>query len=114
MRPRYWLQLCASLLCASNVSAQEATDQDVLESRIEQHRDDFDYLLGDWEFTATDGEYGTYGGYWSALRLACLTLAAIPGQRESGMRARPSLMSARFSPSSGATSAMVPMLARSA
>jgi hypothetical protein len=36
---------------------------------FEAHQGDFDYLLGDWEFTATSREYGTYGGLWSAVRL---------------------------------------------
>ena len=31
---------------------------------------DFDYLLGDWEFTAMSKEHGKFGGRWSALRLA--------------------------------------------
>jgi len=33
------------------------------------HRGDFDYLLGDWEFTAVSHEYGKFRGYWSAVRL---------------------------------------------
>lgn len=32
------------------------------------HKSDFDYLLGDWEFTARDPRYGKYGGRWSAVR----------------------------------------------
>jgi hypothetical protein len=31
---------------------------------------DFDYLLGDWQFTARHLEYQTFGGRWSAVRLA--------------------------------------------
>jgi hypothetical protein len=30
---------------------------------------DFDYLLGDWEFTADSIDYGKYGGFWSAMPL---------------------------------------------
>jgi len=33
------------------------------------HRGDFDYLLGDWEFTVTSKDYGKNLGYWSAMRL---------------------------------------------
>ena len=33
-------------------------------------QNDFDYLLGDWEFIAEDREYGKYHGVWSAVRLA--------------------------------------------
>ena len=32
-------------------------------------RNDFDYLLGDWKFTAVSKQWGTFGGYWSAVRL---------------------------------------------
>ena len=31
---------------------------------------DFDYLLGDWEFTGTNQQYGKFHGYWSATKLA--------------------------------------------
>ena len=31
---------------------------------------DFDYLLGDWTFTATSKQYGKFNGRWSAVRLA--------------------------------------------
>lgn len=35
----------------------------------EAHKGDFDYLLGDWEFTGTNRQYGKLHGYWSAARL---------------------------------------------
>ena len=31
---------------------------------------DFDYLLGDWEFNAVSQQYGKFRGYWSAVKLA--------------------------------------------
>ncbi len=31
---------------------------------------DFDYLLGDWDFTAESEEWGTFHGLWSAVKLA--------------------------------------------
>src|SRR5438034_7114916 len=34
------------------------------------HKGDFDYLLGDWEFTTVNREYGKGRGFWSAVRLA--------------------------------------------
>jgi len=34
------------------------------------HQGDFDYLLGDWEFTSVSREFGKGRGYWSAVRLA--------------------------------------------
>jgi len=33
------------------------------------HKSDFDYLLGDWEFTSESLEWGKFGGRWSAVRL---------------------------------------------
>jgi hypothetical protein len=36
---------------------------------LESHKGDFDYLLGDWEFTATSQQYGRFRGFWSAVRL---------------------------------------------
>lgn len=37
---------------------------------FEAHKGDFDYLLGEWQFTAESKEYGKYGGYWTAVKLA--------------------------------------------
>ena len=36
--------------------------------RLRAHQADFDYLLGDWEFTSVSKEYGTANGFWSAAR----------------------------------------------
>ena len=41
-----------------------------IKASYEAHKSDFDYLLGDWEFTAVDKQYGNMRGYWSAVRLA--------------------------------------------
>jgi len=38
-------------------------------SPTREHQSDFDYLLGDWQFTAVSQEYGKFGGFWSAVRL---------------------------------------------
>lgn len=35
-----------------------------------EHQADFDYLLGDWEFTSESKEWGKGRGFWSAVRLA--------------------------------------------
>jgi hypothetical protein len=40
-----------------------------IKAAIEAHRGDFDYLLGDWEFTVHHKEYGKGRGVWSAVRL---------------------------------------------
>jgi hypothetical protein len=42
---------------------------DEIRALTEAHKGDFDYLLGDWEFTAESKEYGKFGGLWSAVRL---------------------------------------------
>ena len=66
------IALCAAtLLAASPLSAQTA-DKKTPEQRkasYEAHRGDFDYLLGDWEFTAVSRQYGKFRGRWSAVRL---------------------------------------------
>lgn len=40
-----------------------------IEADFEAHKGDFDYLLGDWEFTASSKEFDKFRGYWSALKL---------------------------------------------
>ena len=41
-----------------------------LQALFDAHKGDFDYLLGDWQFTAENKQYGKFGGFWSAVRLA--------------------------------------------
>ena len=41
-----------------------------MQALTEAHQDEFDYLLGDWEFTAVHVDYGESRGYWSAVRVA--------------------------------------------
>jgi hypothetical protein len=52
------LLLLAALFTATSLRAQNKPEQD------------FDYLLGDWAFTAENLEYGKFHGFWSAVRLA--------------------------------------------
>jgi hypothetical protein len=40
-----------------------------IEASFETRKKDFDYLLGDWEYTAESKEFGKFRGYWSAVRL---------------------------------------------
>src|SRR5437660_946953 len=40
-----------------------------IQASFAAHKGEFDYLLGDWEFTGTNQQYGTTRGYWSAVRL---------------------------------------------
>jgi uncharacterized protein YutD len=58
-------------LCAASTSAQipgKRTPQQ-LQASYDAHKGDFDYLLGDWEFSAVSREFGNFRGYWSAVRL---------------------------------------------
>jgi hypothetical protein len=67
------LALCAAaLLAAPAPSAQTAVKKtpEQIKASYETHKGDFDYLLGDWEFTAVNQQYGKFRGYWSAVRLA--------------------------------------------
>ena len=57
--------------CSASTSAQtpgKRTPQQ-MQASYEAHKGDFDYLLGDWEFSAVSREYGNFRGYWSAVRL---------------------------------------------
>lgn len=62
-----------TLLClfAASASAQtpaRPTPQQ-MQANYDAHKGDFDYLLGDWEFSADSREFGKFRGYWSAVRL---------------------------------------------
>ena len=57
------LFLALLILACAPLAAQSAA------ARNEAHKSDFDYLLGDWDFTAENPEYGKFGGRWSAVRL---------------------------------------------
>ena len=58
-------------LTASLLYAQTPPDRtaEQIEASFKAHQDEFDYLLGDWEFTATSQEFGKLRGFWSAVRL---------------------------------------------
>jgi hypothetical protein len=62
--------LFASMV-GSGVTAQETgrRTEEQMKASFEAHKGDFDYLLGDWEFTATSQQYGRFRGFWSAARL---------------------------------------------
>jgi hypothetical protein len=40
-----------------------------IKASLAAHQSDFDYLLGDWEFTSESRQWGKFGGRWSAVRL---------------------------------------------
>ncbi len=52
---------------AARPSGKRTPEQ--IEASFAAHKGDFDYLLGDWEFTAQSKEYDKFRGYWSAVKL---------------------------------------------
>ena len=59
------------MLATPPLRAQAASKRtpEQLAASYAAHKADFDYLLGDWEFTSESREYGKFGGRWSAVRL---------------------------------------------
>ena len=55
---------------AAQTTAAPARTAEQMRAASEVHKADFDYLLGDWEFTAEGQEFGKAHGFWSAARLA--------------------------------------------
>lgn len=68
---RHVVLLAALTALAAPLSAQ-ATQRTPEQqgALIQTHQADFDYLLGDWEFTYDNKQYGAAHGFWSAVRLA--------------------------------------------
>ena len=66
------LLLASTALLAGPLDAQDkpVPTGEQIEAAFQAHKDEFDYLLGDWEFSAQDREYGALRGLWSAVRLA--------------------------------------------
>jgi hypothetical protein len=70
--------LCAATLLLSmaviapRLSAQTIAKRtpEQIKASFDAHKGEFDYLLGDWEFTAVNPQYGKFYGYWSAARLS--------------------------------------------
>jgi hypothetical protein len=54
------------------VSAQAVPKRSAeqMKASLDAHQGEFDYLLGDWEFTSVSKEFGKGRGFWSAVRLA--------------------------------------------
>ena len=64
--------LVSSILAfASPLSAQTIPKRtpEQIKASYDAHQNEFDYLLGDWEFTSESRQYGKGRGYWSAVRL---------------------------------------------
>ena len=56
-------------LLAAQTPAKKKTGKE-LQAAFEAHKGDFDYLLGEWEFTSVSKEHGPAKGFWTAVRLA--------------------------------------------
>jgi len=56
-------------LLAAQTPANKMTEKE-LQASFDAHKGDFDYLLGEWEFTSVSKEYGPGKGFWTAVRLA--------------------------------------------
>jgi hypothetical protein len=73
MRMRNMLALLGvvfAIVVARHTIAQSSDPtREALAARAEAHKNDFDYLLGDWKFTLK-GQHGLQHGTWSAVRLA--------------------------------------------
>ena len=64
------LILAIALIAATSpADTPTAKTREQLKASYEAHQADFDYLLGDWEFTAVSQQYGKFRGYWSAVRV---------------------------------------------
>jgi hypothetical protein len=68
---------CIRVFCVLTMLAMPAAAQTVarksaeeIQKSYEAHKGDFDYLLGDWSFSAKSREYGEFKGFWSAVRLS--------------------------------------------
>jgi hypothetical protein len=72
MRPLHAASLLVSMVVmAPPLSAQTNGNrtQEQIKASFNAHKGEFDYLLGDWEFTAVNPQYGKFHGKWSAVRL---------------------------------------------
>jgi hypothetical protein len=54
--------------CRAQTAVTRTPEQ--IQASYEAHRGEFDYLLGDWEYTAQSRQWGAYRGVWSAARLS--------------------------------------------
>src|SRR2546427_9283099 len=52
---------------SAQVTGQRTREQ--IRASYDAHQGDFDYLLGDWEFSSVSRELGNGRGYWSAVRV---------------------------------------------
>lgn len=66
----YGSLILMATLVASPAWSQEANKGEQRDAVFEQRKGDFDYLLGEWRFTAQSAEWGDGSGFWTAVRLS--------------------------------------------
>src|SRR5262245_3816062 len=59
-----------TLAWGANAQAPAKRSGEQIQASFQAHKDEFDYLLGDWEFTGDSKQFGKFRGYWSALKPA--------------------------------------------
>jgi hypothetical protein len=66
------LRLLTGMLLVALLAAQTSVKktEKEMQASFEAHKGDFDYLLGEWEFTTVSKEHGKGKGFWTAVRLA--------------------------------------------
>lgn len=55
-------------LAAAPLAAQKKSEKE-MQALYNAHKGDFDYLLGEWQFTTVSKEHGPGKGFWTAVRL---------------------------------------------
>lgn len=65
-----WLSAQAAQGTTPSWQTAKRNTGDAIKAAYDAHHREFDYLLGDWEFTATNKEWGKQRGFWSAVRIA--------------------------------------------
>ncbi len=68
------VRLCAGLFILAITPSQRAQEKpkrtpEQIKSSFDAHKGEFDYLLGDWEFSAVSQQFGKFRGLWSAAKL---------------------------------------------
>jgi hypothetical protein len=67
---RFIVRLATLAALAAPVAAQTTKrTPEQIDAAFNAHKGEFDYLLGDWEFTAQSKQWGAFRGYWSAVKL---------------------------------------------
>jgi len=65
--------LVASVFAAAQTTSGQAPAKrtsEQIKALYDAHQADFDYLLGDWQFTSMSKQWGKGQGFWSAIRIA--------------------------------------------